>query len=103
MLLNLLFPLELLPVLPELLKLSLLPFAFITSFVLRFLSHLELMLETIFHFLCCLSLTLDGGILFFELITLPPQFLASGLSVVVQNFGLGYLGCKLVEDLLILH
>ena len=61
------------------------------------------MFETVLHFLCCLSLTFDGGVLFLELAHFPPQFLAGGLSIVVKNLGLGYLGCELVEDLLILH
>lgn len=102
-LLDLLFSLELLPVLSELLELIFLSFAFTTSLILSFLSHLKLMLETILHLLSRLSLTLDSGILFLQLITLSPQFLAGGLSVVMKNFSLGDLGCKLVEDFFILH
>ena len=103
MLLDLFLSFEFLSVLPEILELIFLSFALSIGIILSFLSHIELMLETVFHFFSCFPLTFDGGILFLELVDLSPQFLASRLSIIVKDLCFGDLSCKLVEDLLILH
>ena len=103
MLLNLFLSFEFLSVLPEILELILLSFALSIGIILSFLSHIKLMLETVFHFFSCFPLTFDGGILFLELVDLSPQFLTSRLSIIVKDLSLGDLSSKLVEDLLILH
>lgn len=62
-LLDLLLPLELLPVLAQFLELVLLPLALGVGLVLGLLGHVELVLEALLHVLGCLPLTAYGGVL----------------------------------------
>lgn len=103
MLLDFLFPLELLPGLPQFFKLPLLTFAFGVSLILSFLGHFKLISKTVFHFFCCFPLGADGIVFLLELGHLSPQFLTGGLGAIMKDLSLGDLGCKLVEDFFVLH
>jgi hypothetical protein len=102
-LLDLLLSLELLAIFAKLLELVLLAPALGAGLLLCVLGHFELILEALLHVFCGFPLVADGLVLLLELRSLPPQLLTDGLSAVVQYFGLGYLGCELVENDLILH
>jgi hypothetical protein len=102
-LLDFLLALQFLSVVPEFLQLSFFLLAFEVGLTLCFLGHVQLMFEAALHLLSCLTLTLKCAIFFLQLRHLSPQFLASSLRAVMQQFGFCYLGGEFVQNFLILH
>ena len=84
MLLYLFFAFQFLPILPQFFELRFLSSALGGRLLLCVLRHAELIFERALHVLGCLSLAADGVVFLLELGCFATQFLAGGLSAVVQ-------------------